>query len=161
LPALPEYWRALSETGIRTLFRFPLRPELTDDQRSLLAERLLALPVTTILFLKHLERVEVTVDTEQRREGFSWRVRRERRTGDGWVSCTGLGESGIHRIHVVSASSETYDFLLALDADVEIGGNRGGLDTYAWEGIDISEVSVAVLLEDDAPVELPAAWRHF
>lgn len=161
LPAPPEYWHELSSTGIRTLFRFPLRPEFTDEQRSLLAERLLALPVTTILFLKHLERVDVSVETEGRREGFSWSVRRERRSGASWERHSGLTESGIYRIHVVSAVGETHDFLLAHDADVDIGGHRGGLDTYAWEGIEISEVSVAVLLEDGAPAELPAHWRHF
>src|SRR5262249_10357031 len=142
-------------------FRFPLRPELTDEQRSLLADRLLALPVTTILFLKHLERVEVAVETEQRHEGFSWSVDRELWTDGGWESSAGLSESGIYRIHVVSASGETHNFLLAHDADVEIGENRGGLDTYAWEGIEVSEVSVAALVEDDAPTELPEAWRHF
>lgn len=161
LPAPPEYWHELSSTGIRTLFRFPLRPEFTDEQRSLLAERLLALPVTTILFLKHLERVDVSVETEGRREGFSWSVRRERRSGAGWERHSGLTESGIYRIHVVSALGEKHDFLLAHDADVEIGEHRGGLDAYAWEGIEISEVSVAVLLEDEAPADLPAPWRHF
>src|SRR5208282_5864292 len=35
LPAPPEYWPGLNRTGIRTLFRFPLRPELTDEQQSL------------------------------------------------------------------------------------------------------------------------------
>ena len=60
----PSYWDDLREVGFRTLFRFPLRPELTEEQRSLLADRLLTLPITAILFLKHLERVEVVVDSE-------------------------------------------------------------------------------------------------
>ena len=84
LPTLPDYWHEFNATGIRTLFRFPLRPDLTGEPRSLLAQRLLSLPVTTILFLKHLDQVEVRADTENRREGFSWKVRRERRVGDGW-----------------------------------------------------------------------------
>ena len=161
LPDAPEYWTELKEAGIRTLFCFPLRPELTDDQRSLLAERLLSLPVTTILFLKQLERVEVTVETEHRKQGFSWRVTRERQTGSGWEPCAGLTESGIYRINIAAASGETHDFLLAHDADVAIGENRGGLDSYAWEGIDISEVSVAALLNDGAPATLPEPWRRF
>ena len=158
---LPQSWHELRETGIRTLFRFPLRHELTAEQRSILAERLLTLPVTTILFLKHLEKVEVTVETDVRREGFSWTVRRERRVGDEWQSCTGLLQSGIYRIHIASASGETRDFMLAHDADVEIGTNRGGLDTYAWEGMEVSEVSVAALFDESRPTELPPAWRHF
>src|SRR5206468_12659026 len=36
----------------------------------------------------------------------------------------------------------------------------GGLDAYAWEGIEITEVSIAALIEDNAPAELPAPWRH-
>ena len=149
--------------GIRTLFRFPLRPELTDEQRSLLADRLLALPVTTILFLKHLERVDVSVETERRREGFSWSVRTRAMDGR-WLGVVSPGsrKPGSTEIHVVSASGETHDFLLAHDADVEIGEHRGGLDTYAWEGIEVSEVSVAALLEDDAPApNFPPHWRHF
>jgi hypothetical protein len=157
----PEYWAKLRDSGIRTLFCFPLRPELTDDQRSLLAERLLALPVTTILFLKHLERVEVTVDTQHRQEGFSWRVSRERQTDSGWESCAGLTASGIYRINIATASGETHEFLLAHDADVEIGEHRGGLDSYAWEAIEVSEVSVATLLSEGTPAIPPDAWRHF
>ena len=121
------------------------------------------LPVTTILFLKHLERVEVTVETEARSEGFSWTVRRERRAGDEWEPCTGLLESGIYRIRVASASGETHDFLFAHDAEVEIGGHRGGLDAYAWEGIEISEVSVAALSRTARPLNFlrPGAASMF
>ncbi|MGH8526702.1 MAG: sacsin N-terminal ATP-binding-like domain-containing protein, partial [Gammaproteobacteria bacterium] len=146
LTTLPDYWEELHRSGIRTLFRFPLRADLTDDQRSLLAERLLALPVTTILFLKHLERVEISVETKQRHESFFWQIRRNRWTGAEWKSCIGLTETGTYQVRV-EAADESHDFLLVHDADVEIGDHRGGLDTYAWEGIEVSEVSVAALLE--------------
>jgi hypothetical protein len=160
LTALPDYWEELHHSGIRTLFRLPLRTDLTDDQRSLLAERLLGLPVTTILFLKHLERVEISVETEQRHESFFWQIERNRWTGDDWQSCIGLTETGTYRVQVV-AEDESHDFLLAHDADVEIGVHRGGLDTYAWEGIEVSEVSVAARLDDGRPTALPSAWKHF
>ena len=156
----PSYWEELHRSGIRTLFRFPLRVDLTDDQRSLLVERLLGLPVTTILFLKHLERVEISVETEEQRESFSWQIGRNRWTGDDWASCIGLTETGTYKVQVV-AEDESHDFLLAHDAEVEIGEHRGGLDTYAWEGIEVSEVSVAALLDDGIPTALPTDWKHF
>ena len=161
LPGLPDYWEELRESGIRTLFRFPLRSELTAEQRSLLAERLLALPVTAILFLKHLERVEVSVETEPRRDVYAWTVTRERRTEATWEPCTGLLETGIYQVRIASGSGATHDFLLAHDAEVEIGGNRGGLDSYSWEGVEVSEVSVATLIEGGVPEDLPIPWRHF
>ena len=44
LDELPAYWAEAREAGIQTLFCFPLRAELTEDQRDLLAERLLLPP---------------------------------------------------------------------------------------------------------------------
>jgi hypothetical protein len=52
-----SYWIEQHGEGIRTLFRFPLRDDLTDERWRGLADRLLHLPITSILFLKHLERV--------------------------------------------------------------------------------------------------------
>ncbi len=156
----PNYWSELRQTGIQTLFRFPLRAELTDEQRSLLAERLLALPVTTILFLKHLERVEVSVETEARSEGYTWTVSRARRTETGWAPSSALLETGVYRVGITSAAADAHQYLLAHDAEVEIGEHRGGLDSYAWEGIEVSEVSVAALLDDGIPTDLPAAWQR-
>ena len=63
----PEGWKAAQADGLRVLFRFPLRPSLSEAQRTLLARRLLDLPVTAVLFLKHLDDVEVDVDTSQSR----------------------------------------------------------------------------------------------
>ena len=161
LEEVPMLWHELRKAEIRTLFRFPLRQELTGEQRSLLADRLLALPVTTIVFLKHLERVDVRVETKLRSEGFSWTIRRECRTGDTWTPSSGLVRSGMYRIHISSGSGEMHDFLLAHDADVEINEHRGGLNSYAWEGVEVCEVSVAALLKGDTPAPLPLAWRQF
>jgi hypothetical protein len=161
LPDAPDYWHELRGSGIQTLFRFPLRAELTDEQRSLLADRLLALPVTTILFLKHLERVEVVVETKTRSEGYLWTVNRTRKTETVWEPCTGLLETGIYKVRIASAAGEAHQFLLAHNAEVEIGEHRGGLDSYAWEGVEVSDVSVAALLDGGSPKDLPAAWRHF
>ena len=75
--------------------------------------------------------------------------------------CAGLTESGIYHVNIETETGEARDFLLAHDADVQIGAHRGGLDTYAWEGIEISEVSVATLLDGGSPTSLPDAWRRF
>lgn len=161
LSAAPSEWSTLRAAGVRTLFCFPLRPELTAEQRDLLAQRLLTLPVTAILFLKHLEHVEVEVETEQRHEGFLWRISRELRADDTWKPCTGLTESGTYRISIETGAGEAHDFLLAHDADVQIGSHRGGLDAYGWDGIEISEVSVAALIQQGRPTPLPTSWRKF
>jgi hypothetical protein len=128
LDVVPDYWHELRQRGIRTLFRFPLRSDLTDEQRSLLAERLLQLPVTTILFLKHLERVEVTVETSGRSEGYSWTASRELRSDGRWEPVTGLLGSGSYRIRISSSEGDSHAFVLAHDADLEIGDHRGGLE---------------------------------
>ena len=158
---LPPAWDDAAQQGIRTLFRFPLRSELEDGHRDLLADRLLTLPVTSILFLKNLEHVEVVVDTARLQSGFSWHIRRERLQDNDWEQCAGLTESGVYRIRVEAESGETHDFLLAHDADVAIGPHRGGLDAYVWDGIEVSEVSVAALMKDGSPTQLSEAWRRF
>lgn len=161
LQQIPAYWDELRKNDIHTLFRLPLRTELTDEQRSILSERLLNLPLTTILFLKHLESVEVVVQTGERSDGYIWTLKRQRWTKTGWVNCTGLSDTGIYRTNIESSSGEAYAFLLAHDADIEIDENRGGLNTYAWEGVEVSEVSIATLLDGNIPKAPPPAWRQF
>ena len=58
----------------RTLraFRFPFADDLGEDQRSSLADLLLDLPLTTVLFLKHLERVEVEIRKQARQSPGKW-----------------------------------------------------------------------------------------
>jgi hypothetical protein len=138
----PEQWLDARASDINTLFQFPLRSDLPADQWESLAERLLGLPVSTVLFLKHLERVEVVVAGpagERRRE---WTLRREMK-GDGWEAAPGFTQSGIYRVRIDSDAGATGQFLVAHDADVAIGDHRSGLSGDAWEGIEFTEVSVA------------------
>lgn len=158
LEEAPAYWEHLHEEGIRTLFRFPLRADLTEEVRSALAERLLGFRVTSILFLKHLERVDVEVDRNGERQSRSWRLRRERRADAGWEFCTGLDTTGLYRVHISADESEA-TFVLAHDADIKIGGHRGGLTSQVWEGIELSEVSVAAQVKDGRPVPIHHDWR--
>ena len=120
---------------------------------------LMRLPLTTVLFLKHLEAVEVRVEQEDRREVCRWRVERERLSENGsWARCTGLRGSGIYRVSVTS-DEELATFLIAHDEDIVIADNRVGLSGPAWEGVELTEVSVAAL--EPGSRELPLSWRRF
>jgi hypothetical protein len=157
----PSSWEQLRSAGFRVLFRFPLRASLTTEQRVLLARRLLDLPVTTILFLKHLDDVEVDVRTKAVSGHFRWHVSRERRNPEGWTQVPGFEETGVYRVRVrsVDGSDSDHTFLVAHDADVEIGEHRSGLDTATGDEVDLTEVSVAV----PWPVgtRMPEGWAKF
>jgi len=155
-----DRWPALSDRGLDTAFRFPFRGDLASDQREGLTDLLLGLPLTTVLFLKHLESVEVRVDQTSRSEHREWKISRTiRRDGD-WVPVPGLGDSGLYRVTVSSSAGESAAFYIAHDAKVPIGSNREGLSGPAWQGVDLTEVSIAVLVNepDDG---MPNEWRRF
>ena len=100
---------------------------------------------TTILFLKHLERIDVEVDTSERSETFGWAITRTLDDEEKWSPVTGLSRTGLYRVES-TRRSECRAFLVAHDDDLEIEAHRGGLDEYAWSGVELSEVSVAVHL---------------
>ncbi|MES2210070.1 MAG: DUF3883 domain-containing protein [Chloroflexota bacterium] len=161
----PAGWEAAQGDGLQVLFRFPLRQSLSKSQRTLLARRLLDLPVTAALFLKHLDDVEVDVSTSDVRGRFRWRLKRERLEQGQWIHTPGFGDSGVYRIRVSGADGADLAFLVAHDADVEIGSNRNGLDVASWDDIDLTEVSIAVpwSLAETRPSSagLPANWAKF
>lgn len=154
----PE-WHRLAASGIRTLFRFPLKPDLDSERRDLLAQRLLELPATAILFLKHLENLDIEVATAGNTETTSWRLRRER-LDHGGESTPGLVETGVYRV-AIESSRLAMSFVLAHDADVEIGQHRGGLDEHGWGAIELTEVSVACAVDGTRPTELAQELRKF
>ena len=158
LEARPQSWADLNASGIRTLFRFPLREDLSAEVRSTLAEQLLGFPVTAILFLKHLERVDIEVALGGSQRTKTWRLSREQQTQAGWQKCPGLAESGLYRVAIASDFADV-SFLLAHNADVEIGRNRGGSTSQVWEGIELSEVSLAAQIDEGRPVAIEPAWR--
>jgi hypothetical protein len=155
----PREWEEAHLRGIRTLFRFPLRSDMDDVRRARLADRLLGLPVTAIVFLKHLERIDVEVDAGGRTESIGWQVTRERRTDSGWSEVPGLAEPGIYRITVSSADVAQRQFLVAHNNQLEIREHRGGLDSFTWEGIELSEVAVAAELAESDPIPLASESR--
>lgn len=159
-PDEPDEWANLRTEGIRTLFRFPLRDDLTVDQRAILGDRLRNMPITALIFLKHLEVVDIRVEDELGDHRRSLRIARERRTPDGWVPTVGLDDDGIYRITVTSLGVGSWTFLLAHDGQVPISGHRGGLDPFSWEGIELTEVAVATPWPVDGTTP-PGSWRRF
>lgn len=158
----PRQWTAANGEGFNVLFRFPFKPGLGRDKVPGLAEALLTLPATTILFLKNLEVVEIDVRTAGRAETIRWSVRRERDVDGSWVPTDGLSESGVYQVWIESdGADDIWCFLLGHEADVVIGDHRGGLNAYAWEGVDLTEVTVAALLTGGESDELPTSWRRF
>lgn len=153
-------WVALEADGMNTAFKFPFRGKLTPDHRRTLADRLLTLPLTTVLFLKHLESVVVEVDQTGRSKRREWLIERQVRRHGEWARVSGFGGTEIYRVAVTSSDGDQAAFLVAHDDGVEIGENRVGLSGPAWEGVEMTEVSVAVLADGSAD-KMPKDWKHF
>ena len=153
-------WSSVRSSGLNTAFVFPYREDFAADQREALADRLLGLSLTTVLFLKHLESVTVEIDQTGRSERREWTVGREIRQDGQWVVVPGLEDSGLYRVTVSNSAAESSSFYVAHDAQVPIGPNREGLNGPAWEGVDLSEVSIAAL-SDEPGEAMPEAWKHF
>src|SRR5205814_1691934 len=83
-----------------------------DRRRAQLEDRLLGLPVTAIVFLKHLERIDVQIDVGGREEQITWDVARERHTASSWSAVPGLTEPGIYRVTVTAADAPQRQFLV-------------------------------------------------
>ena len=153
-------WAEYQADGFNTAFCFPFRDSLDATHRTAVGDILLGLPLTTVLFLKHLERIDVRVSEGSRAISRTWLVQRERwdDAGTSWSAVNGFDGSGIYRV-TVTDGAQTATFLLAHDDGVTIGECRAGLSGPAWDGVDLTEVSVAAPAEDTA--EVPASWRRF
>jgi hypothetical protein len=153
-------WSDLREEGFNTSFRFPFRSDVNGERRDALATGLLELPLTTILLLKHLERVVIRSERAGIEDTREWTIMREQFVDSHWVPVSGLSATGVYRILVVSDDGEGATFLVAHNADLEIGEHRRGLSGPAWQGVELTEVSIAVPEELDAG-DMPAEWRRF
>lgn len=133
---------------------------MTPEQRSSLANTLADLPATTLLFLKHFRRVEITVRTSAIDHENAWTVDRSSvHRGD--TAKAIVNGAGVYRVLLSHDYGESEEFLLAHDGDIQMGAHRGGLDDFSWEGVEFSEVSVAARLVEGLPTQLPPAWRRF
>jgi hypothetical protein len=154
LETSPARWHELREQGYTTAFCFPFRPGLASEDRSRIADVLLEMGLTTVLFLKHLEDVQVEVDQRGLNAKRRWKIRRLRLQAGRWTPVSGLGVSGRYRVDI-DGETDRGTFIIAHDADVPVGEHRDGLAGPAWDGVDATEVSIAVpvdgtRLEDDA-----------
>ena len=156
----PE-WEEARKRGYQTLFRFRFDTRVNAERRARLAEDLINLPVTTILFLKHLEALEIHVDIAGRSEDIVWALERKHHQAGEWRPCTGLDRTGPYQVWISSDRDDTWCFLLAHDDQLRIGTHRGGLNEYAWSGVDLAEVTVAALLLGHDTDILPPEWRRF
>lgn len=154
-------WDRLRQQGMNTAFRFPLRNTMTTEQRTLLAATLQGFPVTSLVFLKHIGRIEVKIDRTGETASFAWSVRRQQADGITWKEVTGFTLSGDYLITLIPDNGSSETFLLSHDVDIPIGNHRGGIDEYTWEGVEFTEVSVAVRMSDHQPIALVDEWRRF
>jgi len=155
----PPEWAEMCASGMRTAFRFPLRPSMTAEQRARLADALINLPVTTLVFLKHFHRVEFAVRRGGERLDTAWTVAREHLVEPGGKLLGGF-QTGLYRVALSPDRGDPVEFLLAHDGDLAIGEHRGGLDDFSWEGVEYTEVSVAARLKGERPVPLAPDWRR-
>jgi hypothetical protein len=154
-------WERLRSCGMNTAFRFPLREKMTDEQRERLDGGLRNLPVTSLIFLKHIGRIEVHVNRGEQPTAFAWTVLRQHLDGDTVREVPGFEVSGDYRITLISDEGPSETFLLSHDADIPIAAHRGGIDEFTWEGVEFTEVSLAARMADGQPVPLPEGWRRF
>jgi hypothetical protein len=159
LDGKPDAWLGYEADSLNTAFCFPFADGVNPEQRSALAELLLQLPLTTVLFLKHLEIVDVLIDRAELKASRSWRIERERFEAGSWNRCRSLDSSGLYRVKVQAQDGESATFLVGHDGDVEIGPHRTGLSGPAWDGVELTEVSVAALAPGSD--RMPDEWRRF
>lgn len=157
---VPQRWHQLRADQMNTAFRFPLRSRMTPLQRDRLAQVLRELPLTALVFLKHVDRVEVSIERGGESFHSCWSVQREVEHEGSWEPVPGYRQSGRYRVTLTSDAGAVETFLVALDMDVAIGPNRGGLDEFTWEGIEETEVAVATRMRGQRPIPLEQAWRR-
>jgi len=155
----PILWKELRGRGMRTAFRFPLRSKMSGAQRDGLARALRDLPVTSLVFLKHLSRVEVAIKRSSDSLDFSWMAKRQKVSDAGVTDVSAFSDTGAYRVILTPNRGNPETFLVAHDAEIAIQNHRGGLDEYTWEGVELTEVSVAARMQGTQPIPLDPAWK--
>lgn len=157
----PAQWQELRAQGMQTAFRFPLKAKMSAKQRDELAQTLRQLPVTTLVFLKRLSQVAVSVRRGDSAFSFVWTTRRHRFEEQALVAVSELTEAGTYQVALTSDQEQNETFIVAHEAGIPIGDQRGGLDDFTWEGVELTEVSVAARMRGAVPVQLEPNWKKF
>jgi len=133
------------DEGYRTVFWFPLRQEpLQLGER--IAQLLGGISSRSILFLRNVDELIIRVEDGDTR---SWLVERETFSPEGmWLRTGSLPNQGVARVTVRENASSVLRFLVFVDRDVQIGPHRAGLDKASWEGVELTEVEVAIALDE-------------
>ena len=111
---------------MNTAFRFPFRDKISEEQRDRLATVLRELPITSLVFLKHIGRVEVGIKRSSETRSFAWSVHRQQAGDSGWRDVSGFAESGDYRVTLNPDNGSIETFVLAYDADIAIGDIAAG-----------------------------------
>jgi len=153
-------WARLHQLGMNTAFRFPLRDKMNEEQRDRLTAVLREMPITSLVFLKHISRVEIEISRSNETRSFAWSVHRQQADNNGWRDVSGFLESGDYRVTLKPDNGSIETFVLAYDADITIGDHRGGLDEFSWEGVEFTEISVAARMRDQEPAAINDEWKR-
>ena len=86
-------------------------------------------------------------------------TKRQRVTDEGVVDVSAFSAPWTYRVVLTPDVGDTETFLVAHDAEIQIEDHRGGLDEFTWEGVELTEVSVAARIREGKPVALEPAWR--
>ena len=154
ITSLNADWNDLKSAGFRTAFRFPFHERIANDgQRAILARQLLTLRMTSVLFLKHLEEVVIEIDTSTDNADRQWLLERHRVSNGTVKPCNGLHLTGLYRVDLVNKDGQGDRYWVAHNSEVAIGEHRDGLSGPAWDGVEVTEVSVAVRDANDPRID--------
>ena len=106
----------------------------------------------------------IEVETAELSRQRAWNLRRGRVSATGLEPCPGLTSSGLYRVDLTSVDcgevQDEQSYLIAHDGDVRIGSHRDGLTGPSWDGVEVTEVSVAVLAAENPNVPVPDRRFH-
>lgn len=137
---VPEGVDKLLAEDYNTVFRFPLKG---DKVKADVVETISALDRNTVLFLRELERLEISVEG-RREEG--WEIEREAKEIDSeetdlmFVSVRHIGSNG--------ARDDETRFALFAREGVEIGSHTGGIDANTWGDVKYTQLGLALRVDE-------------
>ena len=153
-------WLELLERGFRTAFRFPLRAQKKEEHHARLAQTLRGLPISSLVFLKRLNSIELDAGSLSFPQT-AWTVNRQQYgTGKDLVPSPTLSRSGVYQVDLTNGHDTSHRFTVAYDAEIAIGDHRGGLNEFVWDGVEITEAAVAAHIVGGRASALPVEWRR-